>query len=32
MLIGTLIPKNFRKAVEAVGTRLENGHHPTSAP
>ena len=32
MLIGTLIPRNFRKAVEAVGTRLENGCHPTSAP
>jgi hypothetical protein len=32
MLIGTLIPKNFRTAVEAVGARLERAGQPTSAP
>jgi hypothetical protein len=32
MLISTLIPKNFRTAVEAVGALLETRAQPTSAP
>jgi hypothetical protein len=32
MLISTLIPKNFRTAVEAVGGLLETRGQPTSAP
>jgi hypothetical protein len=32
MLIGTLIPKNFRTAVEAVAKRLERGDQPTRTP
>jgi hypothetical protein len=32
MLIGTLIPKNFRTAVEAVGGLLSTRDQPTSAP
>ena len=32
MLISTLIPKNFRTAVEAVGSLLETRGQPTSAP
>jgi hypothetical protein len=31
-LIGTLIPKNFRKTVEAVASLLEGGAQPTSTP
>ncbi|MBX3484889.1 hypothetical protein [Phenylobacterium sp.] len=31
-LIGTLIPRNFRKTVEAVAGLLETGGQPTSAP
>jgi hypothetical protein len=32
LLIGTIIPKNFRKTVEAVSTLLEAERQPTSAP
>ena len=32
MLIGTIIPKNFRKTVEAVAGLLETERQPTSAP
>jgi hypothetical protein len=32
LLIGTIIPKNFRKTVEAVSGLLEAKHQPTSAP
>lgn len=32
MLIGTIIPRNFRKTVEAIGELLEQGGQPTSTP
>jgi hypothetical protein len=32
MLIGTIIPKNFRKTVEAVAGLLEMERQPISAP